>query len=63
MQGGAGRMGSVADAWRSILDRARYVWLSPGSARRIPTNAWFQEDFVPVSGYVPGIGQLFERKG
>lgn len=63
MQGGAGHMVSVADAWRSILDRARYVWLSPGSARRLPVDAWFREDFAPVSGYVPGIGQLFERRG
>jgi alpha-1,2-mannosyltransferase len=63
IQGGAGRMASVAYAWRSILDRARYVWLSPGDARRIPAGTWFREDFAPVSGYVPGIGQLFERTG
>ena len=63
VQGGAGRItASVVGGWRLILGRARYVWLSPGSARRIPPSAWFRENFAPASAYEPGVGQLFERK-
>jgi alpha-1,2-mannosyltransferase len=62
IQGGAGKMPAVVGAWRSILGRARYVLLAPGSARRIPPSAWFRENFAPVGRYYPGIGQLFERR-
>lgn len=62
VQGGAGKMPAVVGAWQSILGRARYVLLAPGSARRIPPSAWFGENFAPVSRYYPYIGQLFERR-
>jgi hypothetical protein len=62
VQGGAGRLPAVVDGWQSILGRAQYVLLSPGHARRIPQSAWFQRNFVPVSAYHAGIGQLWERR-
>jgi len=62
VQGGAGKIPAVVSAWQSILGRARYVLLAPGSARRIPPTAWFSENFVPASRYYPYIGQLFERR-
>jgi alpha-1,2-mannosyltransferase len=62
VQGGAGKMPAVIDAWQSILGRARYVLLAPASGRRIPPTAWFSQNFVPVSRYYPYIGQLFERR-
>jgi alpha-1,2-mannosyltransferase len=60
--GGAGKIPAVVSAWQSILGRARYVLLAPGSGRRIPPSAWFQENFAPVGGYIPYIGQLYERR-
>jgi hypothetical protein len=63
MQAGAGGLPSVVTGWESILGNAQYVLLSPESDVRIPADyAWFQENFVPVSAYDYGIGQLFERK-
>jgi hypothetical protein len=63
MQAGAGGLPTVVTGWESILGNAQYVLLSPESEVRIPTDyAWFQENFVPVSPYEYGIGQLFERK-
>jgi alpha-1,2-mannosyltransferase len=62
VQGGAGKIPAVVGAWQSILGRARYVLLAPGSARRIPPSAWFSENFAPVGGYYPYIGQLYERR-
>jgi hypothetical protein len=62
MQDGAGRLPAVVAGWQSILSRAQYVLLSPGSARRIPTGAWFQRNFKPVTSYQAGIGQLWERR-
>ena len=63
MQAGAGGLPAVVTGWESILGNAQYVLLSPESEVRIPTDyAWFQENFVPVSPYEYGIGQLFERK-
>jgi alpha-1,2-mannosyltransferase len=62
VQGGAGRIPAVVDGWQSILGRAQYVLLSPGSARRIPATAWFRRNFVPVTAYQTGIGQLWERR-
>jgi alpha-1,2-mannosyltransferase len=62
MQAGAGGLPAVVTGWRSILGHARYVLLSPASVRRIPADdAWFRENFTPVSAYQPGIGQVFER--
>jgi hypothetical protein len=62
VQGGAGRLPAVTDGWQAILSRAGYVLLSPGNARRIPATAWFRQNFVPVTGYQNGIGQLWERR-
>jgi hypothetical protein len=62
MQDGAGNLPAVVDGWQSILSRAQYVLLSPGSARRVPAGAWFQRNFTPVSSYQTGIGQLWKRR-
>ncbi len=63
MQAGAGGLPTVVDGWQSMLGGAQYVLLSPESNLRIPAdNAWFRENFTPVTGYETGFGQLFERK-
>jgi len=67
VQGGATRMPQVVAAWQSWLDKADYVWLSPGGAsyRRIPWTpgllAWFNANFTPLGGYKNGTGQLYVR--
>jgi hypothetical protein len=66
VQGGAGHMPQVVEAWRSWLGKADYVWLSPISNRRIPwtpaLSAWFSANFAKLrmSG-PPSIGQLYIR--
>jgi alpha-1,2-mannosyltransferase len=75
IQGGADRMPQVAAAWQSWLDKADYVWLSPGGAswRRIPWAgssspaapsllAWFNANFTPDGAYKNSTGQLYVRK-
>jgi alpha-1,2-mannosyltransferase len=68
VQGGADADVPAVIAWRKILGRAQYVWLSPNQWRRLPwppyERQWFYSHFwqvAPLSGTVPGFGQLFER--
>lgn len=63
-QGGAQDLPEVVDAWKSILGRADYVWLSPNNWRRIPwtagLQAWFDGNFNRV--YVHGgYGEVYRR--
>jgi hypothetical protein len=61
VQGGAKALPQVAGEWRSIFSRARYVWLSGSSDRRIPWTAglkkWFAANFRPLH---PPRGELSE---
>ena len=65
IQGGAAKSASVVAAWRAMLGRADYVWLSGGNARRIPwtpaLTAWFRASFRPIGPYSSGLGQLYVR--
>jgi alpha-1,2-mannosyltransferase len=67
VQGGAASMPQVVAAWRTDLNKAQYVWLSPshGSRRRIPwtaaLSAWFNANFTPVQTDVPAVGTLYKR--
>jgi hypothetical protein len=67
VQGGADHMPRVVAAWKAWLDKADYVWLSPGhgSARRIPwtpgLRAWFNATFAKLGSYRAGTGQLYVR--
>jgi alpha-1,2-mannosyltransferase len=67
VQGGADHMPRVVAAWKAWLDKADYVWLSPGhgSARRIPwtpgLSAWFNASFAKLGPYRAGTGQLYVR--
>jgi hypothetical protein len=67
VQGGADHMPPVVAAWKAWLERADYVWLSPGhgSARRIPwtpgLRAWFNATFAKLGSYRAGTGQLYVR--
>ena len=67
VQGGADRMPQVVAAWRSWLNKADYVWLSPahGSDRRIPwtpaLTVWFNANFVKLGKYKDSTGQLYIR--
>jgi hypothetical protein len=66
VQGGAAKSASVVAAWRAILGKSDYVWLSGGNARRIPwtraLTAWFRQNFRPVGPSNPSLGQLYVRK-
>ena len=67
VQGGAASMPRVVAAWRGILSRADYVWLSPNNARRIPwtpaLTSWFDASFRPlqVHEHAHGLGQVYQR--
>lgn len=70
-QGGALDMPKVVAAWKSILSRADYVWVSTNSDRRIPWIQkpvpsplwiWFTEHYSPVTAH-SNLGQLFKRSG
>lgn len=70
VQGGAIRNAKAAAAWRAIVSKAQFVWLSPNVWRRLPWRdgyppAWFTEEYkqvAPPTGYIRGIGNLFERR-
>ena len=61
IQGGATALPQVAAKWQATLSRARYVWLSGTSARRIPwtpaLKQWFTSNFRPLH---PPDGELSE---
>jgi alpha-1,2-mannosyltransferase len=76
VQGGADKDASAVTAWRDILLRAQYVWMSTNHWRRIPFGwntpqwTWFTDHFRQIapaapagqnSTYLPDFGQLFER--
>jgi alpha-1,2-mannosyltransferase len=69
VQGGAAAIGAVTAQWKSVLSRARYVWLSSSSCRRIPwtpaLRAWFGRTFRalhPPPGQFSE-GQVYIRRG
>ena len=69
VQGGAASLTRVTATWKAILSRARYVWLSGASGRRIPwtpaLRTWFDSTFRPL--YPPpgqkSEGQVYLRRG
>ena len=69
VQGGAASLARVTATWKAILSRARYVWLSVASGRRIPwtpaLRTWFARTFRPL--YPPpgqkSEGQVDLRRG
>jgi alpha-1,2-mannosyltransferase len=67
VQGGAANNPAVVALWKKYLNAAQYVWLSPahGSRRRITWTTglsdWFNANFVPVSQYAGGTGQLYKH--
>jgi alpha-1,2-mannosyltransferase len=70
IQGGASNMPKVVQGWKNILGKAGYVWVSTNSDKRIPWTQkpdpsalwiWFTDNFTPVTGYSPSMGQLFKR--
>jgi alpha-1,2-mannosyltransferase len=75
VQGGANGDHAAIAQWRTILEHAQYVWLSPNHWRRLPwppyEERWFREHFkqiwpatsqqFPNSTWVRGLGNLFER--
>jgi hypothetical protein len=69
VEGGARALPRVTAAWRAILARARYVWLSGSSERRIPwtagLRAWFGRNFKPLSPPAGqrGEGRVYVRRG
>jgi hypothetical protein len=58
-QGGAGHAPNVVAGWEAIFGQARYVWLSGGTAARIPwtpgLRSWFSAHFRLIAAY-PGYG-------
>ncbi|HZR50632.1 MAG TPA: hypothetical protein VFB06_14050 [Streptosporangiaceae bacterium] len=70
VQGGAIHNAKAAAAWRAIVSKAQFVWLSPNVWRRLPWRdgyppAWFTKEYkqiAPPAGYIRGIGNLFERR-
>lgn len=64
VQGGAAGHATVVAAWRSILGRAGYVWLSPNNWRRIPwtpaLNSWFRAHFTELPAR-DSVGTVFKR--
>jgi hypothetical protein len=69
VQGGAGSLPRVTATWKAILTRARYVWLSSFSDRRIPWTpalaSWFARTFrpLPLPAGESGEGQVYVRRG
>ncbi len=67
VQGGAGKLPQVATFWEGAFARARYVWLSSSSDRRIPwtpgLTRWFNRRFRPLhpaAGFE--YGRLYVRR-
>lgn len=67
VQGGAKALPQVVADWKKIFSRARYVWLSGTSDRRIPwtpgLKAWFARTFRPLHPPAGefGEGQVYAR--
>jgi alpha-1,2-mannosyltransferase len=68
-QGGAMNMPSVVNAWRSILNRAGYVWVSDRSDLRLPWVQdppsplwnWFIQNFHRVTPHNKALGDLWKH--
>ena len=69
VQGGAKALPRVVATWKSIFSRARYVWLSSSSDRRIPWTPglmkWFARTFRPLRPAQGGVGEggIYARRG
>ncbi len=68
VQGGAASLPDVVAAWQATFARARYVWLSPNSPRRIPWTpgliSWFNAHFQPLApAGGRGLGVVYARTG
>jgi len=69
VQGGASTLPRVVAQWQAIFSRARYVWLSSSSGRRIPwtpgLHQWFARHFAPVHPPAGEFseGQVYVRRG
>ena len=77
VQGGANYNRAAVAGWKAILLKAQYVWLSPNYRRRLPFNfgtaqwKWFTGNFRQIAprhhggqlNWIPGIGQLYVRRG
>jgi hypothetical protein len=66
-QGGAGQLPQVISAWRSVLSRADYVWLTTGYDDRIPwpdsLQTWFASNFQLVRDFKKdGNSELYKRR-
>ena len=66
IQGGANRLPDVVAAWKSMLGKADYVWLSPNNKRRIPwtpgLTSWFDANFVRLHP-AHSLGRVYKRVG
>ena len=66
VQGGAANIPEVVAAWKSILDRADYVWLSPANGVHIPwtpqLTGWFHANFTELPAR-DSVGRVFKRTG
>jgi len=75
IQAGANYNGPAVAAWKAMLLKAQYVWLSPNYRRRLPFNfgtaqwTWFTGHFRQIApnpngqrNWILGIGQLFVRR-
>jgi hypothetical protein len=55
VQGGADHLPQETAAWRSVLGRAQYIWLTPGFAERIPwpapLDSWFAAHFHHIGDF------------
>jgi hypothetical protein len=69
VQGGASTLPRLVAQWQAIFARARYVWLSSSSDRRVPWTAglrqWFARNFTPVHPPAGEFseGQVYVRRG
>jgi hypothetical protein len=75
VQAGANNNAAAVAAWKAMLLKAQYVWLSPNYRRRLPFNfgtaqwTWFTDHFRQIApnpdgkrDWILGIGQLFVPK-
>jgi hypothetical protein len=69
VEGGARALPRVTAGWQAVFARARYVWLSGSSDRRIPwtagLRAWFAGNFRPLNPPAGqhSEGQVYVRRG
>lgn len=67
IDGGAELSQKVVANWLSVLENARYVWLTPQNTRRVPwtvaTKSYFESHFRIVAPLKSGLGEIYERIG